>query len=832
MLREILFKGMWYSSGGRNRRVPAVRFGQRWLGLAVLLAAGLVLLAPAGQAQAVSVSVAVTGDFVPGGTVTATASVDEGSIQTISWTQTGGAAASISPADMNPTTMTLGAEGLYKDVLFHVLSEPPIGEDQLPPNVPLPPEPFPGGLQNRFQVVGLNPFALEEAGKVTLKVEVTTTSGPAEAEVEIHTTLPWKPKSDIRNVAIGIPVLLHGKDQASYDWTMTAPGGSTAALMDAAAQNPEFTPDIPGLYQVAVTDEAGDPVTIDVYAGTWRGVIKGQDADGRPVADTSCTGCHNPSGMPAPDNFTPWAQTGHAEIFTNLLNTNTHYGENCFACHTVGFDPEVDNGGVDDAPDYQDFLASGLINNPGDNWTTMLADYPASAQLANIQCENCHGPQRGGAHRQDGSSLTGLNARSNVSSNVCAVCHGEPLRHARFQQWQLSKHADYELAIEEGESGSCSRCHTGNGFLSWMPALADDDPTNDGDNVTVTWEEDAIHPQTCATCHDPHAIGTTSGNDPNATVRISGDTPLLMAGFTAEDVGRGAICMTCHNSRRGLRNDASFDDTVAAGDETRAPHPPTQADNLEGQSAYLVEVPSPGSHASLKDTCATCHMEATPPPDDLAYNQGGTNHTFFASPDICSDCHAFGAEVVQGPVEEKLHKLEGLVEEALLRLITELTWKGNSVDLNGAAIISDADDIQEIVFGESRGRQAMTVTLTDGTEVGPVRMNSVDVLDENGMVIGELYDFADPRLIKGGWNWLLVEHDGSKGVHNPKFITAVLDTSIVKVSEVIKEKVTLCHKGKNTITIGLSAVEAHLRHGDSIGSCPDAPMTESIGKKR
>ena len=63
-------------------------------------------------------------------------------------------------------------------------------------------------------------------------------------------------------------------------------------------------------------------------------------------------------------------------IFTNNLNTSTHYGPNCFACHTVGFDPEVANGGIDDAPDYGDFLASGLLGNPDpNNWTTMLANY-------------------------------------------------------------------------------------------------------------------------------------------------------------------------------------------------------------------------------------------------------------------------------------------------------------------------------------------------------------------------------------------------------------------------------------------------------------------------
>ena len=33
------------------------------------------------------------------------------------------------------------------------------------------------------------------------------------------------------------------------------------------------------------------------------------------------------------------------------------------------------------------------------------------------------------------------------------------------------------------------------------------------------------------------------------------------------------------------------------------------------------------------------------------------------------------------------------------------------------------------------------------------------------------------------------------------------------------KKVTICHKGKNTITVGKAAVPAHLRHGDAIGSC-------------
>ena len=83
-----------------------------------------LLLAPAGQAQAVEVTVNVDGDEEPGGVVTLTAEVDEGTIQSISWTQIGGAAALISSPTANPTDVTLGATGDYKEELIHFLSEP------------------------------------------------------------------------------------------------------------------------------------------------------------------------------------------------------------------------------------------------------------------------------------------------------------------------------------------------------------------------------------------------------------------------------------------------------------------------------------------------------------------------------------------------------------------------------------------------------------------------------------------------------------------------------------------------------------------------------------
>jgi len=597
--------------------------------------------------------------------------------------------------------------------------------------------------------------------------------------------LPWKPTASIRNVPIGIPLIFQSKEQDGYDWALVdRPSGSQAVLRAATTRNPEFTPDVPGIYTLDVTDEAGgEPVRIVIYAGTWRGVIVGQDENGRPIADPLCLGCHRPDF--APDVFPEWAQTGHAEIFTQTLNTNSHNRSSCLACHMVGYDPQVANGGVDEAPDYHAFLDSGLLSNPApDNWTTVLEDFPATAKLANVQCESCHGPN---------SSDPGLDTlahgwiadvvgepRVSLSANVCGTCHGEPLRHGRFQQWQISAHANFELAIDEGESGNCARCHTANGFLEWLPVLLGDEEGDPLDNIEVTWTVDETVPQTCVTCHDPHNTGTTSGAGTDARVRITGNTPPLIAGFQVFGAGRGALCMTCHNSRRGLHNDEVYDTEVAGTSEiTRAPHGSVQTDVLMGENAYLVNTGIRGSHSLISDTCVKCHMEATPPPDLLSYNQSGTNHTFFARKDICSECHGevIDAETIQSIVEAVLADVRQRFEDRVVELIEEQIAAGATIDLDGDATVTEAGVITRVELGDFRGRQAFTVFFEDDTSVGPISASNIDVVRPDPLPTVELYEVAGEGLIKAGWNIILLEADGSRGVHNPSFVLEVLDAT-------------------------------------------------------
>jgi hypothetical protein len=704
------------------------------------------------------------GDTFP---LTVTVTPMDGSTLTgLLWKQSASAQATIDNPTSPTATITLGSEAAYMAELFvHV--------ERL----------------DRWMVVGVDPVSIEEASHAAFTVTATTTSGAYSATVDVSAELDFaKVSTGLRNVPQGVTVLLNGEEQASYDWTMIAPAGSASTLQNATTRNPWFVPDISGKFTLSVTDTTGVPtvVTLDVYAGTWIGGIYGEDAQGRP--EMYCSVCHTAE-------VDQWKQTGHAEILSDCLNTNTHYTNSCFPCHSVGYDPAVSNGGFDDASDYAAFYANmfgGHASTPSpDNWSYMLATYPQAAQKANIQCENCHGPNNTLLH-QNGSLSP---ERISLSANVCGSCHGEPPRHGRFQQWERSAHANYEVADAEGMSGSCAKCHSANGFLAWLPILASGNDGPSGSSPKVTWTADQVQPQSCPTCHDPHAVGTTTGEGTNAPVRIQGDTYELMAGFTAYSVGKGAICMQCHNSRRGLRNDETWPAT-SSSDPDRAPHLGTQADVVMGQNAYFVDIGFRGPHGFINDTCVNCHMRLTDPPEDLSLDAGGTNHLFNASTEICTQCHgAFTADNVQEVTERASEVLKETIVDSIYLEIERQVNAGNVVDVSGAAnedgtgsvtkTITSMADVGTIEFTESHGSQAMDITV-GGVTVYHVTMNGgTDVRKAGDPPSGtSLYDTPGGSVIaRAGWNLLLFEDDGSKGIHNPRFTGLALEGAIAALQE-------------------------------------------------
>ncbi len=745
----------------------------RWALVAVCLA-----LVTAGSAIAATVTISVPAANVtaaaPGGSAKAkVVASDNSAVISSTWTQVDGVPVTVAGVSADTATFALPDRATYKKEVYTILEESPVDAKKLPSWIPAP-SAYSGGLQERYTVAGVSPEALIGASTATFNVSATTSSGTYTTTAAVALAdLPWATQIGQRNVPINVPVLLHGPAQATFNWGLdlsNAPG-SKATLTDATTQNPEFTPDVNGLYNVTVTDIATNKtVVVTVAAGKWKGIITGQDASGRPTTDVSCNNCHVGNAAV----FGLWAQTGHAEIFTQNVSAAGHYSQSCLECHTVGFSATPKNNtGITDQSDWAGLAGSGLIEHGASvNWSQILTSYPNSARMANIQCENCHGPQDSPGH-----GSTGM--RQSLSSEMCGSCHGEPPRHGRYQQWQLSGHANYELAGEEGTDPTCGKCHSAQGFVKWQ------NNNFSTANLVVDWTTNDVHPQTCGACHDPHDIGTTSSSAAtNAKVRVMGNTPALMAGFTANDVGRGATCMTCHNGRRGLYDDAHPN----RNDMSRAPHAGPQADIVMGQNLFFAKVGTRGYHGTVADTCVNCHMEQTavPASTGIALAGVGTNHTFYADPAMCSGCHtsAVTAAKVQAQVSGKVDTLHTQFNSAMVATLQAQIRAGNSINFNNLKTVNTASFITAVNLVDSHGRQSIDVNFSDGTSLPAVSLNTVKVVRPGGSSV-EIYAVADPNLPKAGWNYCMIESDKSKGVHNPAFVNSALDLSLFATSQII-----------------------------------------------
>ena len=719
----------------------------------------------------VSVSAGAAVASKPEATVTlkATAEAFDGStISTYEWSQVSGVAARLDGKDSATATVTLSKEAAYKLHLVEALE-----------NI------------ERVKVVGINPHLLIDAETTQFKVTVTTSSGKYSATVNVTAELPLADSTGLPVVGKETPVLLQGKTQATYDWAITAaPANSKAALRDATTRYPFFNPDLVGKYTVT---EKKSGATLDVWAGTWStGAISALDDKGEPLS-TGCTICHD--DKTASNNFKEWRLSGHAEIFQqNVDNPAGHWTESCALCHTVGYNKSATNGGWDEAMAAEKWV----VPSHGDIglYKSMFATFPKTAALSNIQCENCHGPNDGtGLHPNQTLDA----ARISLSSDVCGSCHGEPPRHGRFQQWETSGHGNFELATDEGGSTNCARCHTSQGFLQWLKQ-GDLTKALQGANGNMTAAElakivtkDTALPQTCATCHDPHKLGTTSGEPNDVILRVQGSTPMLPSGYKAENVGNGAMCITCHNTRNGAKSDAVLPTAY------QAPHTAAQGDVLMGQNAYFVNTPMRSPHAAIKNTCTACHMEETPPPAQYSNQGAGTNHSFAATLTICSSCHTKaldGNAFILGE-EEQIAKLGKAMSDTLLKRAgvqffvqdyTPHAFAGKDYDVRSNAIQIQTSNIASVEPTEPHGQQGFLFTLktpitvtyaptgetphTASVTILEVQLGNITT-DGTKAVVAP----SDP-LVRVGWNYWLLHGDGSGGIHNPAFASEIISSSM------------------------------------------------------
>lgn len=525
----------------------------------------------------------------------------------------------------------------------------------------------------------------------------------------------------------------------AYNWTITSqPPGSSAALLQANTRTPSLRPDVEGNYTIS---DAVLGTNITLVAATYTGV-------------DFCNICHGPdNNVGLRDIVTPWSGTGHASFLQKGLDgeLGAYYNENCIKCHTVGYDktPTANNSGFDDvaASIGWKFPAT---KAPG----TYDAQPAAIKALAGIQCESCHGP----GSRHPGSDGVTLNTA------MCATCHQDGHYHTRVEQWEQSPHArPYEIVSEEeGSNGTCARCHAPMGFVDVSKRIAYDGL----DMVTASKTNNYARGTgklACQTCHDPHH---SFDNDDRHQLRIYDEVVLGNPGAAGyvllQDQGASASCMYCHNTRRlpFQLSGGNPQYTAQRSGNLAGPHESTAAEIFSGLGGVEYGVAMGNTFHTYGANCVMCHMYPNPGATDPGHNKVG-DHTFamkymdgeteVENLATCNQCHAGAFEV----------------DKFDFKSLAAKDWDGS---------------------GDVAGVQTETQGLLDRVRVLMETSGMIANTNEAGLYTGFKTNglSADPVIKdaqqKAAWNWMMINRDGSKGVHNPLYTIRLLQNTYTDLS--------------------------------------------------
>ncbi len=438
------------------------------------------------------------------------------------------------------------------------------------------------------------------------------------------------------------------------------------------------------------------------------------------IGAQGCAGCHD--NIRATELKTP-----HAGAFTNAIfvAAGGQTNSSCLPCHTVGYG-----------------LPTGFVSKT------------KTPLLANVQCENCHGPAANHAANPDDPTVV---PQVEIAATVCGGCHTGPMQ-PTYEEWTTSGHAAVVpdalqfMSSATTNISSCGRCHSGSIRLALIYGQNPIALTNDL-NVAIT----------CVICHDPHS---TNANPVQLYNPIHSTNYFSLATsdvFTNKYNANTNInlCGQCHNSRG-----AAWADTLYA------PHRSLQYNFLLGSVGQLwngvTDSPAafnPGTHAGLPasaqnsfsgtfyltNQCVSCHMQSDAPP---ATTQ---SHTFAVASDaVCLNCHSSDPGS-SGP---------GISNEVTTVLVLLNNWAATQAP---AALQTNGAVIWEYTM--PGGLILQTNSL--GYATGWIQLDQVNYKGPNAAAQALIPD----NIKKARFDLYLVVNDGSLGAHNWIFALNLLSSA-------------------------------------------------------
>jgi hypothetical protein len=560
----------------------------------------------------------------------------------------------------------------------------------------------------------------------------------------------------------------------SYAWSITRkPDGSNATLIDANQKMMSFAPDVAGYYTIRLSINDTIDIARNIYCGPYQGV--GTITNESFVTGTAnsnqleCATCHI-------DVVNHWAKTNHAIIFKRgilgqrknevaegVVANPGRYSANCVPCHVTGYNSGFDNTVASSSGFLSNWWQSGftapdtagssdrkMFSLDGSRWTSLSRE---QKQFATIGCEACHGPYFPQHMETEAEGII-----SGIQDGSCHQCHDALYGHPISRQFLGSGHANLSYSTT---NTACLKCHSGRSFFTFAKTQEAGEPT-----PNTIYNGQRTERLTCVVCHDPHKA------DHKYQLRVAvsdlSDGTVITAG------GDGKLCMNCHQSRRDARTSMITD--YVWNTRNFSPHYGPQADMFLGQNMcdfdedYSFEIKGQMSHNDVKNSCATCHMHASPyGATSPGVNQMG-GHTFKVKgyrfiPD--------GAQITQTDSTIIDHVAACKDCHGTISKFSDIKAKD---DYDGDGNLEGFDEEFEGVFLQlEQALMSAPYNLEKGTR-GNISLRATNVSRNDSIVMAEY-----PSVRKAYYNYMSFYYDNSKGVHNPKFAMNVLLRSLAAV---------------------------------------------------
>ena len=508
----------------------------------------------------------------------------------------------------------------------------------------------------------------------------------------------------------------------------------------------------------------------------------------------NCGGCHG-------DKYTPWTQTAHASALSVLQSIGQGNNASCLPCHTVGF------------------------NQP----TGYTNGYTA---LANVGCENCHGPA--GWHKNSDHSVI-LPAVS-LDPAICGSCHQGSV-HPTYEEYTTTNSWGLYVGLShshtsQSSSTGCAFCHQANNRMVMLNEYNDQLAGRPHPLTLWTGTNATAWTATCATCHDPHSsnqvaqlrypthstnfftMPTTFDTELVVTTNFNGTTTTnsvaLNTVFNTLYNPNVQVCGQCHNSR-GNRWDgnayAVVTNQVPNGNVTnavatvavitplipytnldtsigyatnssgygRAPHPTPQYNVLIGNVDYdyatVAGVPNKThAHSGAPDQCVTCHV----PNYAVNAHTNVTGHSFGLDYYGClTSCHS---TYTPDALTAKINNLQFIESNNIVRDASLLTqWALN--ETAGTLLTNYGQLAWEYTspgaLGTTSAKYKAGPPSAYSAKLGAVPAGTNDDL--------QLLIPQDIRIARN--DIYMAYNDQSLGVHNPTYVQALLDDAAARVTK-------------------------------------------------